>query len=41
MVHDPYDKLRHLDNDTGGWYGKRDMVKEAERAIDFVFGNNI
>ena len=30
-----------LDNDTGGWYGKRDMVKEAERAIDFVFRNNI
>ena len=30
-----------LDNDTGGWYGKRDMVKEAERAIEFVFKNNI
>lgn len=30
-----------LDNDTGNWYGKRDMVKEAERAIDFVFRNNI
>jgi hypothetical protein len=30
-----------LDNDTGGWYGKRDMVKEAERAIEFVFRNNI
>ncbi len=30
-----------LDNDTGGWYGKRDMVKEAERAINFVFKNNI
>ncbi len=30
-----------LDNETGGWYGKRDMVKEAERAIDFVFRNNI
>ena len=30
-----------LDNDTGGWYGKRDMIKEADRAIDFVFRNNI
>ena len=30
-----------LDNETGGWYGKRDMTKEAERAIDFVFRNNI
>ena len=30
-----------LDNETGGWYGKRDMVKEAERAIEFVFRNNI
>ena len=30
-----------LDNETGGWYGKRDMIKEAERAIDFVFRNNI
>lgn len=32
---------RDLDNDTGGWYGKRDMEREAERAIEFVFRNNL
>lgn len=32
---------RDLDNDTGNWYSKRDFEKEAERAIDFVFKNNI
>ena len=30
-----------LDNDTGNWYAKRDFVKEAERAIEFVFRNNL
>ena len=32
---------RTLDNDTGNWYLKRDMEKEADRAIEFVFRNNI
>ena len=32
---------RDLDNDTGGWYSKRDISKEAERAIEFVFKNNL
>jgi hypothetical protein len=33
--------LRDLDNDTGGWYKKRPINKEAERAIEYVFKNNI
>ena len=32
---------RDLDNDTGGWYGKRDLVKEADRAIEYIFRSNI
>ena len=32
---------RELDNDTGNWYLKRDMEREAERAIEFVFKNQI
>ena len=32
---------RDLDLDTGGWYSKRDLEKEAARAIEFVFKNNI
>jgi len=32
---------RDLDTDTGGWYLKRDLEKEAARAIEFVFKNNI
>lgn len=32
---------RDLDIDTGGWYQKRDLEKEAARAIEFVFKNNI
>lgn len=32
---------RDLDADTGGWYGKRGLEKEAARAIEFVFKNNI
>ena len=32
---------RDLDSDTGFWYKKRDMAKEAERAIDFVFKNSL
>ncbi len=30
-----------LENQTGSWYGKRDMVKEAERAIEFCFRNTL
>ena len=30
-----------LDNDTGNWYTKRDFEKEADRAIEFVFKNNL
>lgn len=33
--------MRDLDTDTGGWYSKRPIGKEAERAIEFVFKNNI
>jgi|TARA_B110000902_G_C14232093_1_gene559282 hypothetical protein len=32
--------MRDLDTDTGGWYAKRPISKEAERAIEFVFRNN-
>lgn len=32
---------RDLDADTGNWYLKRDFEKEAERAIEFVFRNNL
>ena len=32
---------RDLDLDTGSWYQKRDLEKEAARAIEFVFKNNI
>lgn len=32
---------RELDGDTGNWYLKRDMYKEAERAIEFIFRNNL
>ncbi len=32
---------RDLDNDTGGWYGKRDLKKEADRAIEYIFRSNI
>ena len=32
---------RDIDNDTGGWYHKRDFSREAERAIEFVFKNNL
>ena len=32
---------RGIDTDTGGWYLKRDLEKEATRAIEFVFKNNI
>ena len=32
---------RELDADTGNWYLKRDMYKEAERAIEFIFRNNL
>ncbi len=29
--------IRELDAETGGWYAKRPIRKEAERAIDFIF----
>jgi len=32
---------RDLDGDTGNWYLKRDFEREAERAIEFVFRNNL
>lgn len=32
---------RTLDHETGGWYAKRPMAKEAQRAIDYVFKNSI
>lgn len=33
--------IRDLDADTGRWYEKRPIDKEAERAIEFVFRKNI
>tara|TARA_B100000131_G_scaffold322694_1_gene377620 strand:- start:4881 stop:5798 length:918 start_codon:yes stop_codon:yes gene_type:complete len=33
--------IRDLDSETGNWYLKRPINKEAERAIEFVFRNNI
>ena len=33
--------IRDLDADTGKWYEKRPISKEAERAIEFVFRKNI
>jgi hypothetical protein len=33
--------IRDLDSDTGNWYLKRPIEKEAERAIEFVFRKNI
>jgi len=33
--------IRDLDADTGNWYEKRPINKEAERAIEFVFRKNI
>jgi len=33
--------IRDLDADTGNWYAKRPIHKEAERAIEFIFKNNI
>ena len=32
--------VRDLDSETGNWYLKRPIEKEAERAIEFVFANN-
>ena len=32
--------IRDLDSETGNWYVKRPIEKEAERAIEFVFANN-
>ena len=33
--------IRDLDADTGNWYEKRPISKEADRAIEFVFRKNI
>jgi len=33
--------IRDLDSETGNWYLKRPIDKEAERAIEFVFRKNI
>ena len=33
--------VRDLDNATGGWYKSRQVRKEAERALEFVFKNNM
>jgi len=33
--------IRDLDSDTGNWYEKRPIDKEADRAIEFVFRKNI
>ena len=33
--------IRDLDSETGNWYLKRPINKEAERAIEFVFSKNI
>ena len=32
--------VRDLDSETGNWYVKRPIEKEAERAIEFIFANN-
>ena len=32
---------RDLDNNTGMWYGSRDLNKEADRAIEYIFRINI
>ena len=32
--------VRDLDSETGNWYLKRPIEKEAERAIEFVFANS-
>jgi len=32
---------RDLDNNTGMWYGSRDLNKEADRAIEYIFRSNI
>jgi len=32
--------VRDLDSETGNWYLKRPIEKEAERALEFVFANN-
>ena len=30
---------RQIDNDTGGWYRRRDLKGEADRAIEYVYRN--
>ena len=32
---------RELDMDTGNWYDKRPMDKEAERALEYVMKNQL
>tara|TARA_B110000285_G_scaffold231620_1_gene300758 strand:+ start:107 stop:1048 length:942 start_codon:yes stop_codon:yes gene_type:complete len=31
---------RELDDETGGWYSKRPLEKESDRAIEYVYKNN-
>ena len=32
---------RELDMDTGNWYDKRPLNKEADRALDYVMRNQL
>ncbi len=32
---------RELDLDTGNWYENRPLDKEADRALEYVYRNNI
>jgi hypothetical protein len=33
------DMCQELDNETGQWYSKRDMNKEADRALEYIYRN--
>jgi hypothetical protein len=33
------DLCQELDNETGQWYSKRDMNKEADRALEYIYRN--
>ena len=30
---------KEFDAETGGWYKNRDMVREADRALEYVYRN--
>ena len=38
-VHEIVQLCKELDMETGNWYDNRPLDKEAERAIEFVYGN--